>query len=91
MGLLPALSDDTSHAFTFSLAQMRTDKAYSSLAAIVTDKTRSDKLRQQALMALGQNRDQRAITALENILTGDSDPRTRTQALQLLENLLRRR
>ena len=91
MGLLPALSDDTSHSFTFSLAQMRTDKAYSSLAAIVTDKSRSDQLRQQALMALGQNRDQRAIIALENITTGDSDPRYRTQALQLLENLLRRR
>ena len=91
MGLLPALNEDTSHAFAFSLAQMRTDKAYTALAAIVTDKTRNDRLREQALLALGQNRDPRVITALENITTGDSDPRYRTQALQLLENLLRRR
>jgi hypothetical protein len=91
MGLLPSLNEDTSRAVPFALAQMRTDKAYNALAAIVTDKNRSDKLREQALVALGQNRDPRAVTALENITTGDSDPRYRTQALQLLENLLRRR
>src|SRR5262249_13773782 len=79
MGLLPSLNEDTSRAVPFALAQMRTDKAYSALASIVTDKTHSDKLREQALVALGQNRDPRAVTVLENITTGDSDPRYRTQ------------
>jgi hypothetical protein len=91
MGLLPSLKEDTSNAVTFALGQMRTDKAYTALAGIVTDKTRSDRLREQALVALGQNRDPRAISALENITIGDLDVRYRMRALHLLESLLGRR
>jgi tetratricopeptide (TPR) repeat protein len=91
MVLLPALNEDTSNAVPQVLGQMRTDKAFNSLTSLASDRARSRRLREQALVALGQNRDPRAITALENITTGDPDPRIRTQALQILENLLRRK
>ncbi|HEY2383847.1 MAG TPA: outer membrane protein assembly factor BamD [Terriglobia bacterium] len=91
MGLLPAASEDTTDAVTFSLAQIRTEKAYNALAGIVLDKTRSESLRKLALVRLGQNHDLRAKDALENITTSDTDGRFRMEALQILEALLRRR
>ena len=104
MGLLPGMNEDGANAITFALGQMiRTDKAYNALAGIVIDKMRSDKLREDALVALGQNHDPRTVTSLANIATGDTDIRFRTEALtwlaqihspeatQVLENLLRKK
>ena len=103
MGLLPGKNEDDGNAITFALSQIRTEKAYNALAGIVTDKSRSEKLREDALVALGQNHDPRTVTILSNIATGDSDMRFRTEAVtwlgqiqspeatQVLENLLRKK
>jgi hypothetical protein len=103
VGLLPTLSDQNSDAITFALGQIRTGKSFSALAGLVTDKTRSERLHQQALVALGQAHDPRTAPLLENIATGDSDIALRREALRwlsqmrgaeannALENVLRRK
>lgn len=91
MGLLAGASDDTIDAVTFSLAEIRTEKAYNALAGIVLDRTRSEKLRELALVRLGQNHDPRATVALETITTSDTDRQFRVEALQIIESLPRRR
>jgi hypothetical protein len=103
VSLLPTLGDDNCDAVTYGLGQIRTEKSFNALAGLVTDKTRSEKLHQQALLVLGQAHDPRTVPLLENIATGDSDIRLRSEAVRwlgqirgpeatsVLENLLRKK
>jgi tetratricopeptide (TPR) repeat protein len=95
MGLLP--TDDNTDGVTYALGQIRTEKSFNALAGIVTDKSRSEKVRTQALVALGQAHDPRTVALLANIANGDSELRTEAlrwlgqirspAAMQVLENL----
>jgi HEAT repeat protein len=84
MGLLPTLTDDNTDGVTYALGQIRTEKSFSALAGIVTDKTRSEKVRAQALAALGQAHDARTVGLLGSIANGDSDLSLRIEALRWL-------
>ena len=95
MGLL--VTDDNTDGVTYALGQIRTEKSFNALAGIVTDKSRSEKVRTQALVALGQAHDPRTVALLANIANGDSELRTEAlrwlgqirspEAMQVLENL----
>ena len=82
MGLL--VTDDNTDGVTYALGQIRTEKSFNALAGIVTDKSRSEKVRTQALVALGQAHDPRTVALLANIANGDSDPALRIEALRWL-------
>src|SRR5215469_17956397 len=82
MGLL--VTDDNTDGVTYALGQIRTEKSFNALAGIVTDKSRSEKVRAQALVALGQARDPRTVGLLGNIANGDSDLSLRIEALRWL-------
>ena len=84
MGLLPTLTDDNTDGVTYALGQIRTEKSFNALAGIVTDKTRSEKVRAQALAALGQAHDARTVGLLGSIANGDSDLSLRIEALRWL-------
>src|SRR5215471_4053507 len=81
MGLL--VTDDNTDGVTYALGQIRTEKSFNALAGIVTDKSRSEKVRTQALVALGQAHDPRTVALLANI-ANDSDFALRTEALRWL-------
>jgi hypothetical protein len=103
MGLLPTTADDNTDGVTYALGLIRTEKSFNALAGIVNDKTRSERVRTQALVALGQAHDPRTVALLGNIANGDSDIALRTEALrwlsqirspeanQVIENLLRKK
>jgi hypothetical protein len=84
MGLLPTLSDDNTDGVTYALGQIRTEKSFNALAGIVTDKSRSQKVRTQALVALGQAHDPRTVALLGNIANSDSDLSLRIEAVRWL-------
>jgi HEAT repeat protein len=84
VGLLPTSTDDNTDGVIYALGLIRTQKSFNALAGIVTDKTRSEKLRSQALVALGQAHDQRTVALLGNIANGDSDIALRVEALRWL-------
>jgi hypothetical protein len=102
MGLLPTLTDENADGVTYALGQIRTEKSFNALAGIVTDKTRTEKVRAQALVALGQARDPRTVALLGNIANGDSDKlrfealgwlyQIRSpEAIQIIENNLKKK
>jgi HEAT repeat protein len=82
--LMGLLTDDNTDGVTYALGQIRTEKSFNALAGIVTDKTRSEKVRTQALVALGQAHDPRTVGLLGNIANGDSDLSLRIEALRWL-------
>ena len=84
MGLLPTLTDDNTDGVTYALGQIRTEKSFNALAGIVTDRTRSEKVRAQALAALGQAHDARTVGLLGSIANGESDLPLRIEALRWL-------
>ena len=87
LSLLPALSDENTDGVMYALGDIRTEKSFNALAGIVTDKTRSEKVRAQALVALGQARDPRTVALLGNIANGDSDIALRREALRWLSQI----
>src|SRR5205814_1667036 len=81
-GLLPALGDESFDAVIFALGQIRTDKAFNTLANIARDKTRTEKTRMSALFWIGQSRSPNRVALLEDIYKNAADSaQVRTQTL----------
>jgi tetratricopeptide (TPR) repeat protein len=81
-GLLPTMTDDDADAVTFSLGQVRTEKALNALAGIARDKNRSDKMRSSALLWIGQSGVPNRVSLLDDIYKNGGDSlQLRTQVL----------
>jgi hypothetical protein len=81
-GLLPTMTDDDADAVTFSLGQVRTEKALNALAGIARDKNRSEKMRSSALLWIGQSGVSNRVSLLDDIYKNSGDSlQLRTQVL----------
>jgi len=72
-GLLPSLSDDDSEALTFALSQIRTDKSLNALATLARDKSKNEKVRNNAVFWIGQSRVANRVGLLEDIYKNSMD------------------
>jgi tetratricopeptide (TPR) repeat protein len=73
LGLLPSLSDDDSDAIAYSLSQIGTDKAFNALAGIARDKSKSERVRNNALFWIVQSRAGNRVSLLEDIYKNSMD------------------
>ena len=72
-GLLPSLSEDDSEAVTFALSQIRTDKSLNALATLARDKSKNEKVRNNAVFWIGQSRVANRVGLLEDIYKNSMD------------------
>jgi len=72
-GLLPSLSDDDSEAVTFSLSQIRTEKSLNALATLARDKSKNEKVRNNAVFWIAQSRVPNRVGLLEDIYKNSMD------------------
>jgi TolA-binding protein len=72
-GLLPSLSEDDSEAVTYALSQIRTDKSLNALATLARDKSKNEKVRNNAVYWIGQLRVPNRIGLLEDIYKNSMD------------------
>jgi HEAT repeat protein len=72
-GLFSNLPDDEADSVTFALGQIRTDKAFNTLAGIARDKAKTEKLRTSALFWIGQSRVPNRVALLEDIYKNGGD------------------
>jgi hypothetical protein len=72
-GLLPTMTDDDLDAVTFALGQIRTEKALNTLAGISRDKNRSEKVRNLALLWIGQSGAPNRVALLDDIYKNSGD------------------
>jgi len=82
VGLLPSLPDDDSEAIAYSLSQIRTDKSFNALATIAGDKTKGEKVRNNAVFWIGQSRNANRIGLLQDVYKNSMDnPKMRQQVM----------
>jgi len=72
-GLLPSLSEDDSDAVTFALSQIRTDKSLNALATLARDKSKNEKVRNNAVFYIGQSRVPNRVGLLDDIYKNSMD------------------
>jgi HEAT repeat protein len=72
-GLLPSLSEDDSEAVTFSLSQIRTEKSLNALATLARDKSKNEKVRNNAVFWIAQSRVPNRVGLLEDIYKNSMD------------------
>ena len=72
-GLLPSLSEDDSEAVTFALSQIRTEKSLNALATLARDKSKNEKVRNNAVYWIGQSRVPNRVGLLEDIYKNSMD------------------
>jgi len=72
-GLLPSLSEDDSEAVTFALSQIRTDKSVNALATLARDKSKNEKVRNNAVFWIAQSRVPNRVGLLEDIYKNSMD------------------
>ena len=72
-GLLPSLSEDDSEAVTFALSQIRTDKSLNALATLARDKSKNEKVCNNAVFWIGQSRVANRVGLLEDIYKNSMD------------------
>ncbi len=86
VGLVPSMtSDDDSSAVTNALVQVNTPKAVAALSTLASDKSKSEKIRLNAIRGIAQSRNGNRSVLLETIYKGSTDnPRVRRQVIQYL-------
>jgi HEAT repeat protein len=82
VGLLPTLGDEEAESVTFALGQIRNEKATNALATMARDKSKSQKIRDNALFWIGESRAPNRISLLQDIYKSSMDnSKTRQQVL----------
>jgi HEAT repeat protein len=83
VGLLPSLADDDTESVTYALSQVRSNKSVEALSAIARDKSKSEKVRNNAVFWISQTRSaNNRIGLLEDIYKNSMDNvRVRKQVL----------
>jgi HEAT repeat protein len=82
VGLLPAVGDEEAESLSFALGQVRNVKASQALAAIAQDKSKSQRVRDNALFWIGESRTPNRVSLLEDVYRNSMDnTKIRIQAL----------
>jgi thioredoxin-like negative regulator of GroEL len=82
LGIAPSLSDDDSEALAYSLSQIGTEKAANALAAMANDKSKTEKVRINAVLWMAQTRTVNRVALLDTVYKSNMDnSRLRQQAL----------
>jgi len=83
VGLVPSMTtDEDSSGITYALSQLNTPKTIDALAGIARDKSKSDRVRMDAMNWIAQSRVPNRLSMLEDIYKSNMDnPKTRRQIL----------
>jgi HEAT repeat protein len=83
ISLVPSMTtDEDSSGITYALSQVNTPKTIDALAGIARDKSKSDRVRNDALNWIAESRVTNRLTLLEDIYKSNMDnPRTRRQII----------
>jgi hypothetical protein len=73
VGLLPSLADDDAESVAYTLSQIRSPKSLSALSAIARDRSKTEKIRNNAVFWLGQSRAANRVGYLEDIYKNSMD------------------